>query len=578
MKKCIYFLLISMTHLCASAQKNSYTVFFKTWNYLKYYHPDFATGKLNADSLFLQDVKKITATTDHNAVIALLTNNLQQHFSTAAAKATATDVIKSNQDFSWFRESAGIDKGHKQLLENIYQHRFTGPQHYYIPNNGYEADIPHEKVYDFPKEENLPLEYRLLALAKIQGCIDYLYPHKQLMNKNFDAYFESLLSRTINCQSRKDFEIILAKLVAPLEDTHAFSFYKQLHFAKDIFHTKLYAPFDYSVFDHYLLVTKLMIPDACQKAGIHAGDRIVAVNGKSIQDIIRSKKELLSASNRSVLLYRLSQYQDNLIWPDDAALKKLAIQRNNSGDTVETAIEFIKPTDKKHIDSIVQYLNDEAKRKRQHRLEHPGIAYFRIDQTYKFISGVADDHIDQTMDSLLLAASQQKAIVFDMRGYPDWGGFVYTYIYKYFADKDNYFGKYYQQNHQNIGTFIYADQPAIYFPVLTNKSRHTYNGKVFIIVNPQTLSASEWNTMNLQYIFPGSVTIGQQSAGADGDIKRMALPGNYSLEFTGNGIFYPGGAPAQKVGVHIDEKITYRDIDLLKGQDLEFDWIIKEIL
>lgn len=50
-----------------------------------------------------------------------------------------------------------------------------------------------------------------------------------------------------------------------------------------------------------------------------------------------------------------------------------------------------------------------------------------------------------------------------------------------------------------------------------------------MIVNPETLSMSEWNTMNLQNIFPQSKTIGQRTAGADGDIRTLKLPAGYNL-------------------------------------------------
>lgn len=43
--------------------------------------------------------------------------------------------------------------------------------------------------------------------------------------------------------------------------------------------------------------------------------------------------------------------------------------------------------------------------------------------------------------------------------------------------------------------------------------------------------------MSLQHIFPQSVTMGQRTAGADGDVTKVNLPGDYVLEFTGNGIF-----------------------------------------
>ena len=105
----------------------------------------------------------------------------------------------------------------------------------------------------------------------------------------------------------------------------------------------------------------------------------------------------------------------------------------------------------------------------------------------------------------------------------------------------------------------------------------SYSGKVFIIVNPETRSASEWYTMSLQKIFPQSITIGQQTAGADGDVVKVNLPGNYLLEFTGNGIFYPDNSQTQQTGVRIDEVIKYKDQDFLNKKDLEFERVLNAL-
>lgn len=221
----------------------------------------------------------------------------------------------------------------------------------------------------------------------------------------------------------------------------------------------------------------------------------------------------------------------------------------------------------------MDYLEKKAIQKQIRQLIHSHIAYFKINQTFKLIDDNMDDHkIDSVMNELMEKISQKKAIVFDMRVYPDWGGFIYHYIYKYFSPTENYFGKYYRPNLKNIGTFVYKDYD--YFPTIPNKTTHHYPGKVFIIVSTESQSASEWYTMNLQHIFPHAITMGQKTAGADGDVTKVNLPGDYLLEFTGNGIFYPDHSQTQQTGIRVDEIITYKDKDILENRDLEFERII----
>jgi C-terminal processing protease CtpA/Prc len=550
------------------AQKDQYYHFIKTWNFVKYYHPDLASGKINADSLFLANVEKINSGQNINEIIRQLTGNLNTKFSGSPIIDTQKDILSENQNFDWFQKNKKIDAENKILLNIIYKNRFD----YGLLENG--KSVSDEKKYPFPKEENLPPGYRLLALAKIQGIVNYLFPHKYLMDKNFDSFYTNLLEEAVKSPSRKDFEIILAKAVSKFEDNHALSFYRQLNYKSEIFNGSYFAPFDFQIVDDYILVTHLIFPEICSKAQIKVGDRITVINGKNISDVIKEKRELLSVSNTEKLLYVLSKYENNLIWTDNLSQKSLKLQ-SIKDQNHSVKIDMVDIRDQAKYAVIMDYLKEKIQKKENRKLIHHDIAYFKINQTLQFMDNIADDKIDTVMDSILNDASQKKAIVFDMRAYPDWGGFVYHYIYKYFSPAENYFGKYYKPNLKNIGTYVYKDYD--YFPSIPGKTTHQYKGKVFILVNPESQSASEWYSMALQKIFPQSLTIGQQTAGADGDLVKVNLPGGYLLEFTGNGIFYPDNSQTQQTGIRINELIKYKDQNILENRDLEFERVLNLI-
>lgn len=240
---------------------------------------------------------------------------------------------------------------------------------------------------------------------------------------------------------------------------------------------------------------------------------------------------------------------------------------------------FINFKDKEDLARVTEYIKGKIHTKDSYKITHKDIAYFKINDAFKLIENTPDEQQDKHMDSIFTEASSKKMMVFDMRGYPDWGGFVFNYIYKYFAPVENYFGLYYKPNPRNTGTYIPISYKEFghYYPDIENKTIHPYKGKVFIIVNAETLSMSEWNTMNLQNIFPQAITIGQKTAGADGDITTVALAAGYNLEFTANGIFYYDHSQTQKVGVRINELIRYTDDDIIQKRDLELERILKSI-
>ncbi|MGV3540733.1 MAG: S41 family peptidase, partial [Rufibacter sp.] len=99
-------------------------------------------------------------------------------------------------------------------------------------------------------------------------------------------------------------------------------------------------------------------------------------------------------------------------------------------------------------------------------------------------------------------------------------------------------------------------QPEVYYPTEIKPEDFIYTGKVVILVNGATHSIGEWHTMSLQRLFPGSTTLGSQTAGADGDVKKITLPGNYTVSLSGNAIFYPNNAVTQRLGVRVDEEVV----------------------
>lgn len=575
MKKTIVISSFLILFHVSFGQTKQYFHFSKVWNFIKYYHPDLASGKIDADSLFLVNIQQINSKQTCDEVTAILMKDLSK---TSLSKKhpvfKETDLISQNQDFNWYEKNPDVSKKTKAALHTIFENRYTGADHFYLTKQGWESDLPNEKSYEFKKEENLPLSHRLLTFAKIQGVVDYLYPYKYLMSKPFDQFGSEKLPELIECKTRKEFEEILARLVSTLEDTHAFSFYEQLKFKKELFHSTYYPPFDYQVFNDYILVTNLISAELYAKSSLQVGDRIYMVNNRKVSDLIADKSQLLSSSNQQLLLHKLSNYLNNIVWNSDSPVNTFKILSN--GKERDCTIEFISITNKSQVAEINDYFQKKQQAQPDFPAEEEEIAYFRINHIYYLVDTISDDKaVDKTMDSILDRAASKKAIVFDMRGYPDWGGFVHTYLYKYFAEKDNYYHRMYFPNPDNVGTWLYNGDAKEYFPDIPDKTKHTYVGKVFILVNPETLSASEFYTMNLQYIFPNAVTIGQTTAGADGNVKTMNLPGGYSLSFTGLCVFYPNGDLTQKVGVKITESIHYTDEDVILGKDKEMEKVME---
>ncbi len=106
------------------AKENPVFDFIKVWNFLKYYHPDLASGKQNADSLFLNHIE--SKILNINQSISILTKGLTNNVNSTKKGNAPSDVIDDNQDFDWFEKNSTITSKNKKILHNIHRNRLAG--------------------------------------------------------------------------------------------------------------------------------------------------------------------------------------------------------------------------------------------------------------------------------------------------------------------------------------------------------------------------------------------------------------------------------------------------------------------
>lgn len=578
-----FILVLLCTTTCIQAQdasdNNNRFYFFKVWGLLKYNHPAIATGKVDADSLFLHYLPTIDQAKTKRQSEAEINKLLQSLGSIGSAKApimhqVSSDLLK-NVDQNWYRSSKYFTAPIRRQLQEIYDHRYTGSDHHYYMTRHFDVNLPNEKAYNFADTAALPYAYRMLTLAKIQATVDYLFPHKYLMDENWNEVVQQSIPRFMQAKSRRDYEKELLVLTAHFNDTHANTLYKNLKYGKAILKVRYFPPFDYVLVNDgkQILVTKIIIPDLCAEANLKPGDVILKMNGITVEERIRDLGVYLSASNASALQHQLSNYLDNLLFITDSLHANLTF--NRGGEIKNTNVEWVSRSD--DINTLSAYVREQISPKMSGKdLEFigNGVVIFRAGETIRFLNAFAEDKLGAGMDSLFTIAGKQKGMIFDMRKYPDWGGFLPSFLYNRFGQDTIPYAQFYALNKQHVSTFRLLTNNIDYYPPAAKPGMHNYPGKVVILVNGNTRSLGEHNTMLLQHMFPRSVTIGTQSAGADGDVVRLTLPGGNKLEFSGNAIFYPDRSEIQRSGVKIDKVIHPAIKDLVQQEDT----LVKEAL
>jgi C-terminal processing protease CtpA/Prc len=163
------------------------------------------------------------------------------------------------------------------------------------------------------------------------------------------------------------------------------------------------------------------------------------------------------------------------------------------------------------------------------RLLSPEVAYIKL-------SSIKAADLPADFDK----AKNTKGLIVDIRNYPS--EFVVFAMGGYLATKPTPFAAFTYADLANPGAFHFGDGPLISpGPVL-------YGGKVVILVDETTQSSAEYTAMALRAM-PNAVVVGSTTAGADGNVSSIPLPGQLSTMISGLGVFYPDHRPTQRVGI-----------------------------
>ena len=98
-----------------------------------------------------------------------------------------------------------------------------------------------------------------------------------------------------------------------------------------------------------------------------------------------------------------------------------------------------------------------------------------------------------------------------------------------------------------------------------------------ILVDEITQSQAEYTTMAFRSS-PRATVIGSTTAGADGNVSTIPLPGGLRSLISGIGVFYPNKKPTQRIGILPDRRVTPTVAGIRAGRDELIEAAIREIM
>lgn len=494
----------------------------RIWGFAKYHHPAFASRSINADAEYFCLLNDVLQAPDSmkNDICLKWISGLGPY---AIRDEEDGENIENFNDFNWISDSLSLGKA---LSDSLMRLRDADPG-----NNQYVKQTPVNVSYietqysDIPKDD---VAYRLLGVAKFWNAVDSYSPNRNLTDRPWDdvlaEYIALAFDRSIS------FSALYSRMVSELCDTHVNSWYIPIFGGRFV---PLMCQF---------AEDRLFVADTCSLVpnNFEIGDEIILIDSVSPVKRLNELAPYIPHSNRSSLL-RDGSYATLLTAKNEACVEYV-----REGKTYTTMISSVDGS--KFVNR--RFSSQNTSTKPEFKKVADGIGYINISNL------TCKD--EQDLENFL--ASCDKLII-DLRSYPAEYDVLHKLLPTFFFSQAREAAEVLLPQAHRPGAFIRTT-------VSTRKTSEPdklYKGKVVLLVNSHSQSMSEYFTMFLQTI-PGSVTIGSQTAGADGDVTRIQLP-YASFNITGAGICYPDGTNAQRNGVKIDKVVEPSAEGMIRGVD-----------
>lgn len=502
----------------------------KTWGFLKYYDPAVTSGHWQWDFELFRILPVVLAApnrTSANQIILNWINGLGPIPHCNPCAQLNTKDLQLSPDLNWTNDPQLLGKALSTKLQEIYRNRLlnVNDQFYValVPNAG-NPIFEHERAYrsiSFPDSG-----YQLLALYRYWNIIEYWYPDRNVIGENWDQVLAEFIPRLVMANDHIAYELQLMALIAMIHDSHA-NLWGSLKVRPPV--GPCHIPVRLRFIQNQAVVTGYMDGANASNSQLQIGDVLTRLDGKEVPQLVTEWSPYYGDSNSAARLRDVASFMSR--GPCGATV--IGIRRDNREINLEIQRVPWMPTD---LGSGTEVLTGPA-----FQLLSPQVAYLNPSLV----------HASQVADYIKRAAGT-KGLIIDLRDYPlnnlqALGSLLISHVTP--------FVRFTVGNLSNPGAFYWT--PAL---SLTPKPPH-YEGKVVILVDAITQSHAEFESMAFRAV-PGAMVVGSTTAGADGNVSLIPLPGGLHTYITGLGVFYPNGQPTQRVGIvpNVVVRPTIKDV------------------
>jgi len=507
----------------------------RVWGFAKYHHPSITSGDVNWDYELFRVLPGVLEAPDRASACEVMSGWLAALGDPGEPDVPAELPADAHllPDLDWTHDRALLGDALSERLELIYDRRPADVQHHYIMHVRAvgNPDLTAEAAYQY---RVLPdAGFRLLALYRLWNIIEYWFPYRDVIGEDWSGVLAEFVPLVAAADTEDDYHLAMIALSARINDGHA-NVWAQLNTQPP--RGALILPLIIRFIEDEFVVTGYSHEDLGPATGLEIGDVIEEVDGRPVASLVEEWRPYYSASNEAARMRDIARK----LTRGDGESVRVTGTRASGPFTIEAQRAPIADLD--------------TTADRVHDLPGETFQLLSDEVAYLKLSTVSDaDAVDY-----MTRAAGTKVLVVDIRNYPS--DFMVFALGGHLVSERTDFAKFTIGDASNPGAFVWRE------PVTLMPFEPHYEGVVVILVDEVSVSQAEYTAMALRAA-PNAVVVGSTTAGADGNISAIPLPGGIQSMMSGIGVFYPDGTPTQRVGIVPDLEVRPTIAGVRAGRD-----------
>jgi len=535
---------VSIDHV-SETQIANLVLLAKVWGFLKYHHPEIVQGRRHWDYDLFRVLPKILAARDRTAAQIEMSAWVARlgEAPPCTACVPTPEGLPVLPRLGWLADRTLLG-GLSDPLRHTYANRERRSTQFYVshaPGVG-NPDFGNELAYEGMTVPDAG--YRLLGLFRAWNIVEYWFPYRDLVEADGDALLREFIPRVVSAGSRDEYALAMIAFFSRLEDGHA-NLWKSLDVRPPTGACQL--PLAFRFVEGRLVVSGYTHPSAGSATGLRIGDVVSRLDDVPVDSLVARWWPVYAASN------------------DAARLRAIAASIGRGAcEGVRLTVE--RPASQEEV--LIERLPiDSLDARGGSRRDHAGDGVRRLSEELAYLT-LASVRASQA-EAYVRAAAGAKVLLLDLRTYPS--EFVVFALGQHLVENPAPFALFTAGSASDPGSFAWTDSIGL------EPAPPRFEGTVAILVDESSMSQSEYTAMAFRTA-PGAIVVGSQTAGADGNVSEIPLPGGLSGLMSGIGVFHPDRRPTQRIGI-VPDVVVHPTIEGLRaGRDEVLEAAVEHLL